>query len=110
MSFAFQAGTQISALFLLNLICWKTLNSVHHLGPKLKENLQIKIKKYKHLHADSSVNSQYETYSPLEHLQQKAEDECWIFYCNNIAEQDYLSKQISLLKRSSVQYDDNKYT
>ena len=109
--FAFKAGTQVSVLFLLNWMLWQPLHSVHHLGPKLIETSQLQVKEHEHLHADSSVHSHSETSSPVEKQhQQQAEDECWFLYCNNSAEQDYLPKQISLLKRPNINYYNIKYT
>ena len=111
LSFAFKAGTQVSILFLLNWMLWQPLHSVHHLGPKLIETSQLQVKEREHLHADSSVHSHSETSSPVEKQhQQQAEDECWFLYCNNSAEQDYLPKQISLLKRPNINYYNIKYT
>jgi len=111
LSFAFKAGTQVSVLFLLNWMLWQPLHSVHHLGPKLIETSQLQVKEHEHLHADSSVHSHSETSSPVEKQhQQQAEDECWFLYCNNSAEQDYLPKQISLLKRPNINYYNIKYT
>ena len=90
---------------------WQSFHSVHHLAPKLIETSQLQVKKYENLHADSSVHSHSETSSPAEkQYQQLAEDECWFLYCNNSAEQDYLPKQISLLKRPNINYYNIKYT
>ena len=90
---------------------WQPLHSVHHLGPKLIETSQLQLKEHEHLHADSSVNSHSETSSPVEKQnQQQTEDECWFLYCNNSAEQDYLPNQISLLKRSNINYYNIKHT
>jgi len=111
LSFAFKAGTQVSVLFLLNWMLWQPLHSVHHLGPKLIETSQLQVKEHEHLHTDSSVHIHPETSSPVEKQhQQQAEDECWFLYCNNSAEQDYLPKQISLLKRPNINYYNIKYT
>ena len=111
LSFSLKAGTQVSVLFLLNWTLWQPLHSVHHLGPKLIETSQLQAKEHEHLHAYSSVHSHSETSSPVEKQhQQQAEDECWFLYCNNSAEQDYLPKQISLLKRPNINYYNIKYT
>jgi hypothetical protein len=84
---------------------------VHHLGPKLIETSQLQAKEHEHLHAYSSVHSHSETSSPVEkQQQQQTEDECWFSYCNNSAEQDYVPKQISLLKRPNINYYNTKYT
>ena len=113
LSFSLKAGTQVSVLFLLNWMLWQPLHSVHHLGPKLIETSQLQAKEHEHLHAYSSVHSHSETSSPVEKQQkhqQQTEDECWFLYCNNSAEQDYLPKQISLLKRPNINYYNIKYT
>lgn len=111
LSFAFKAGTQVSALFLLNWMLWQPLHSVHHLGPKLIETSQLQVKEHEHLHADSSVHSHSETSSPVEKQhQQQTEDECWFLCCNNSGEQNYLPKQLLLLKRPNINYYNIKYT
>jgi hypothetical protein len=90
---------------------WQPLHSVHHLGPKLIETSQLQVKEHEHPYADSSVHSHSETSSQVEkHHHQQAEEECWVFYCNNSAEHDYLPKQISLLKRQNIYYYNIKYT
>ena len=90
---------------------WQPMHSVHHLGPKLIETSQLQAKEHEHLHAYSSVHSHSETSSPVEKQhQQQTEEECWFLYCNNSAEQDYLPKQISLLKRPNINYYNTKYT
>ena len=111
LSFSLKAGTQVSVLFLLNSMLWQPLHSVHHLDPKLIETSQLQAKEHEHLHAYSSVHSHSETSSPVEKQhQQQAENECWILYCNNSAEQDYLPKQILLLKRLNINYYNIKYS
>ena len=107
--YAFKAVTQSCVLFLLNWMIWQPLHSVHHLGPKLIETSQPQVKEHEHLHADSSVHSHPETSSPAKKQhQQQVEFECWFLYCNTSAEQYYLPKQRSSLKRlDSILYNLN---
>ena len=99
-SFAFKTVTQSCVLFLLNWMVWQPLHSVHHLGPKLIETSQFQVKDHEYLPVDSSVHSHSGASSPAEkEHQQQAEDDCWFLFCNTSAEQDYLPKQISMLKK-----------
>ena len=107
--YAFKAVTQSCVLFLLNWMIWQPLHSVHHLGPKLRETSQFQVKEHEHLHADSSVHSHPDTSSHEEkqHQRQAVED-CWFLFCNTSAEQHYLPKQRSSLKRQdSILYNLN---